>query len=499
VSLHELKSHLGQMITEKKIYKTNGMFFRRSRYHEERLLAEGIVRLMRSPVTNARYAQFSLNNFLEQYMQENGIRFAPDQKTAIINAFLNPVSIVTGGPGTGKTTLTKAILALDKVISGNKSNPLLLAPTGRAAKRLSEATGHNAQTVHSAIRYFGEKAAPEGLAPQSKGLFSEASLIIVDEASMLDQMIASWMIQIIPSGTRLVFVGDSDQLPSVGAGNVLHEMIVSNVVPVTRLNVIFRQNGVSPIVANAAKIHEGKHDLTYNRDFKSFDIDSEAGQVYKAVEFYVKCFNYYGADNVMMLCPYRNSKFTKVNTSELNRQIQHQVNPVKEGELSMSSRRNIFHANDRVIQLKNVDCVLNGDVGIVTEVIDTIDENDSSKVSRKLTVDFGMGITREYTEDMLNELDLAYCNTVHKSQGSEYPVVILVLSNKHQALLQRNLVYTAITRATKNVALIGDINGINSALGKAIDNTKSGERHTTLSKRLSDCWASTQMLNKKIG
>ncbi len=158
----------------------------------------------------------------------------------------------------------------------------------------------------------------------------------------------------------------------------------------------------------------------------------------------------------------------------------------------MKSSRTIFHKGDRVIQLKNTDCVLNGDIGIVESVISAQDELDSSRTYKKMTVDFGMGILRDYTEDMANELDLAFCNTVHKSQGSEYPVVILVLSNKHQALLQKNLVYTAITRATKNVALIGDITSPDSALSKAIDNTKASERFTLLSNRLRSIWESVK-------
>ncbi len=330
-----LVNHMAEMLQKKQLYKSHGMIFLRHRFREECLLARGIVRLMSSTATDATFAQLVIDEVLKEYMKENKIQFASSQKDAILSAFLHPVSIVTGGPGTGKTTLTKAILAMDKFISGNRSNPLLLAPTGRAAKRLSEATGHPAQTVHSAIEFLGEKETPEELAPQYKeGVFSDASLVIVDECSMLDQMIASWLIQLIPEGMRVIFIGDSDQLPSVGAGNVLRELIKSEVVPVTRLSVIFRQKGENLIVTNAAKIHNGQHDLEYGKQFKAINVQSEEGQLYSAVKFYLQCYNHYGPDSIMMLCPYKSTKKTIVNTVELNRQIQHKVKCVRKGRVT---------------------------------------------------------------------------------------------------------------------------------------------------------------------
>jgi len=475
---------IAQMSKQEALCKVHGMVFGYKRYYEEYELSQGLLRLMRSSVST-NYPRPMLENMLETYMEKTGMQFAPDQKTAILSAFLHPVSIVTGGPGTGKTTLTKAILALDKQINGENANPLLLAPTGRAAKRLSETTERPAQTVHHAIGFKGERYVPSETWPKPE--IDDASIIIIDESSMLDQMIASWLLQIIPEGKRLVFVGDPDRLPSVGAGNVLHEMIASQVVPTTCLHVIFRQKGGqnNPIVTNAAKIRAGQCDLDFNSRFLKSDQETDEGQLDQAVRQYVYFVQQYGADNVMLLCPYRTQKKTKVNTVELNRRIQEQVNPVRPGELVMKTARGIFHKGDRVIQLKNTDTVLNGDIGIVKEIVPQADSSEEETVDT-LVVEFGDD-TIYYTPDDLKQLDLAFCTTVHKSQGCEYKVVILVLSNRHIALLQRNLVYTAITRATEQVSLIGHISddaAEESALNTAIGNVSSTKRYTLLAARL---------------
>lgn len=367
--------------------------------------------------------------------------------------------------------------------------------TGRAAKRLAESTGRSAQTIHSAIRYTGEKHMPDFLSTEDSP-FQGASIIIVDEASMLDQMIASWFVQLVPEGARVVFAGDADQLPSVGAGDVLHEMICSGVIPVTRLQVIFRQKGENLIVTNAMKIHQGDTALSYDAGFQSTDTPVDTEQVAQAVDTYVRCYQEQGAENVMLLCSYKNPKNTIVNTGELNRLIQEKMNPIQEEQLVMKRGHVAFHAGDRVMQLKNKEDVLNGDVGIVDSIHRVVDEEDSSSYHLVMTVEFSEGIFRDYSRDMLDELDLAYASTVHKSQGSEYPTVILVLSNKHRALLQRNLVYTAITRATQNVTLIGDITGQKSALATAIRNVDAASRYSLLSMRLQALCSNSAALKK---
>ena len=207
------------------IRKTGNMVYRCERYNEERNMAAQIVHLLRSPVRYADKVRLSIHEVLSQYMEQNDIKLAPKQEEAVLSAFTHPVSIVTGGPGTGKTTLVKAILAMDKFILGEASNPLLLAPTGRATRRLFETSGHPASTVHSAIGYRGD----DGKDVDASTL--NPSVIIVDEVSMLDQTVAAILISKIEVGTRLVLVGDADQLPSVGAGNVLAELIASDVVP----------------------------------------------------------------------------------------------------------------------------------------------------------------------------------------------------------------------------------------------------------------------------
>lgn len=472
VAAVKLTAHLKKMTREYKIIRQRGMIFLRHSYREEDLLAKNLMRLKAGGSKNEKSEtlQKDVDNVLQHYMEENKIRFAPEQRQAVFSAFLHPVSIITGGPGTGKTTLTKAILEMDRFLNGKNSFPVLLAPTGKAAKRLSESTGKPARTIHSAIGYTGESRLPEDLTPE-ENCFKDASIIIVDEASMLDQMIASWFVQLVPQGVRVVFVGDADQLPSVGAGDVLHEMICSGVIPVTRLKVIFRQQKENLIVTNAGKMRCGDANLSYGEGFNAVDTSVDTEQIKKAVDAYVRSYRELGAENVMLLCPYKSQKRTIVNTRELNRLIQAELNPAAAGDPIMRRGGVEFHIGDRVMQLKNQENVLNGDVGVVTDISEKVNDDDSSQTRQVMTVEFNSDVSRDYSRDMLDELDLAYACTVHKSQGSEYSSVILVLSNKHCALLQRNLVYTAITRATQTVTLIGDVlerRGRQSALKTAI-------------------------------
>lgn len=486
-------ARLKEMVNKKSLYALHGMVFLRKRYYEEYHLVDGLIRLMNSTPKNAGLCKNIGDELLNNFEENEGIEFAPGQKAAIKNIFNNPVSIVTGGPGTGKTTLTKAVISIDRYVHRKKSNPLLLAPTGRAAKRLSEATNQPAQTIHSAIHYCGQQEAPEDLMPMEPGTaIGDATIIIVDEVSMLDQMIASWLVQVIPNGARLVFIGDSNQLPSVGAGNVLADLISSGVVPTTQLTEIFRQAEESLIVRNAEKIRNGEHDLIFTRDFRPLQYSDPEQILRKTVQFYDLCTAKYTKEQIMILCPYRIRKNTIVNTQELNNRIQAHANPVKEDDMFFKRGDTKFHVGDRVIQLKNTPEVTNGDIGIVESFTTGSQKEDANEEDTSMIVDFGMGVKRKYNRDTLSELDLAYCTTVHKSQGCEYPVIILLLSNEHGGLLQRNLVYTAITRSSDKVCLIGDIVGENSALIKAIDNTRPMIRHSLLAARLKATWAKDQ-------
>ncbi len=472
-------------------YAQTALVYLTDRYNEEERLVTNLVRLMSAPVKDANYARLMIDDVLKRYTKETGITLAEEQVSAALGAFTHPVSVITGGPGTGKTTLTKAILEMDRFLSGNDSCPLLLAPTGRAARKLSEATGHAAFTVHHAIGYTGEETF---LSTESDSEMIQANMIIFDEVSMLDQMIAAWTLKKIESGTRVIFIGDPDQLPSVGAGNVLEEIIRSGVVPTTRLDVIFRQDGTNPIVTNAAKIRNVQTDLVFKPgSFISRDAHTEQAQLDAAVTTYLQCAKRFGVDNVMLLNPYKKEGNTVVNTGEMNRRIQNALNPLQEDEPYFKSQRCLFHTGDRVMQLKNTEYVNNGDVGTIVGFEQKQEEDDEDQTYQVMNVDFGDGMILQYAAEDLNQLDLAYSSTIHKSQGNEYLVVIVVLSNHHANLLKRNLVYTAITRSTKYVALIGDITGPNSALVKAIHHTAS-VRYTLLASRLKEAWKTNQYI-----
>ena len=459
------------------IRKTGNMVYRCERYNEERNMAAQIVHLLRSPVRYADKVRLSIHEVLSQYMEQNDIKLAPKQEEAVLSAFTHPVSIVTGGPGTGKTTLVKAILAMDKFILGEASNPLLLAPTGRAARRLFETSGHPASTVHSAIGYRGD----DGKDVDASTL--NPSVIIVDEVSMLDQTVAAILISKIEVGTRLVLVGDADQLPSVGAGNVLAELIASDVVPTTRLETIFRQSGgeENPIVINAKKINEGQTELAYSDRFMKKQIADSEKMVQYLCRSYVATVKAYGLDSVILLVPYRSAKTTKVCTEELNRRVQEMLNPLKEGEPYLRNSTGIYHTGDLVMHLKNSYDVQNGDIGVV----ECVTKQPGMDIT--MTVDYG-DFKKSYTQDNIAELCHAFACTIHKAQGAEYRFVLMGLSKEHSFLLQRNLLYTGITRATSKVCLVGDIEGQDSAVVKSILNDKADIRYSMLGLRIQSGW-----------
>ena len=468
-------------LVEKGWLKKSGiMVYTVKSWEDEQRLSDNLVRLIKAGAGGTEYATIVVDDVLKDYMEQNSITLAKQQCVAVQAAFLEPVSIVTGGPGTGKTTLTKAILQLDKRIHGEDSAPILLAPTGRAARRLAEATCHPASTVHSAIGYKGEDVEYDDDAEERLN----GSIVIVDEASMLDQHIASLLVEKIANGTRVVFIGDSDQLPSVGAGNVLAELISSGVVPVTRLEVVFRQTGEhNPILINSDKIHKGETDLVYDENFRFIECHKEDAQVFHACREYLRAVKKYGIDNVMLLNPYRTEKKTKVNADRMNKQIQMWYNPAKSSKPHMTIGKTVFSCNDRVMQTKNTEMAQNGDIGTITRIFERENEDDPTQMDTIMEVDF-LGMRVEYTKEEAQDLTLAYCCTVHKSQGAEYKMVIMVVSNFHAAMLQRNLLYTGITRARQQVMLIGNIQGESSAVVRSIKNTKSATRYTNLANRL---------------
>lgn len=407
---------------------------------------------------------------LDQLLKETesgfGFALAPQQRGAVLTGTSHPVMVITGGPGTGKTTITKAIVEICRRL---KKNVLLAAPTGRAAKRLSEATGEEAQTIHRLLEFDPRV----GGFSRNETNPLRADLLIVDEASMLDTYLAYQLLRAIRVGTSLILVGDIDQLPSVGPGKVLHDIIASHAVPVVQLDTIFRQAQGSLIVVNAHRINSGRMPLAKNPSGAPPDFfflqEEDPEKVHSTILDLVsrRLPHAYGFDpirDIQVLSPMRDGVLGVAN---LNQALQQSLNP-DQAKGSLSHKGCSFHVRDKVMQVKNNydKGVFNGETGIVTAV-DTEDKT--------LTIGFDQGQV-VYEHDELRECVLAYCSTIHKSQGSEYPVIVVPVHTQHYVMLQRNLIYTAITRGQRLVVAVGS----KKALAIAVKNNRTPERHSHL-------------------
>ena len=395
---------------------------------------------------------------------ETGIEYDEVQLAAIRQAVTSKVMVLTGGPGTGKTTTTQGIIAALKKAG---LRVLLAAPTGRAAKRMSEATGMEAKTIHRLLEYNPQ----DGYKRNDENPL-EGDALIVDECSMIDILLMNNLLKAVPVGMRLVFVGDIDQLPSVGAGNVLRDIIDSQRIPVVRLVRIFRQAQKSRIVMNAHTINQGRFPDTSNgRDTDFFfmredDPERAAETIVRLVKERLPRAYRESPDRIQVLTPMQRGV---VGAANLNLLLQQALNP---SGPSLGRGGYTYRQGDRVMQLCNnyAKEVFNGDLGYIREV-------DTEE--RMLTVDFD-GKKVEYDVTELDELTLAYATTIHKAQGSEYPIVVMPVLMTHFVMLQRNLIYTGITRAKKICVLLGAA----KALAYAVRNVSVLKRNTRLKERL---------------
>jgi exodeoxyribonuclease V alpha subunit len=408
-----------------------------------------------------------ISKAVEREEQRQSLTLSEEQRAAVESACGHKVSIITGGPGTGKTTITRVVVRALKALGLKIS---LAAPTGRAAKRLAEATGFTATTLHRLLRYQ----------PATGFEFNEekklsADVMVVDEVSMLDCGLCLSLLRALPLTCRLVFVGDENQLPSVGAGNVLGDMIESGVVPAVRLTHIYRQARESMIVVNAHRINEGEFPLGSphappKADF--FWVEKENLLELQALVLRMVCERIpeaYGLDpmtDVQVLTPMHKGE---VGTIALNRLLQERLNA--QGRELVRGQRT-YRVGDRILQLRNNydKEVFNGDLGRIL-AFDSEDET--------LVAEFD-GREVEYGFDELDEIGLAYAISVHKSQGSEYPAVVMPVVSQHYMLLQRNLIYTGLTRARKLAVLMGSRRAMHMGLG----NERGRQRHTSLAVRL---------------
>ncbi|NLK44640.1 MAG: ATP-dependent RecD-like DNA helicase, partial [Tissierellia bacterium] len=427
-----------------------------------------------------------LDREIKKIEEEEDINFATNQILAIKEAMNNGLLVITGGPGTGKTTIIKSII---KLCEDLKLKVVLAAPTGRAAKRITETTGKEAKTIHRLLEYsFLEDDMAFGRDEDSP---IDGDLIIIDEASMIDILLMNSLLKAVSLGTRLVLVGDVDQLPSVGAGNVLRDIISSGVVKVVRLDEIFRQSEESLIIVNAHRINKGDPPLL-NEKGKDFYFISESNTEKIGETIVELCSerlpSFYGVDRVRDIQVLTPMKKGEVGINSLNQKLQSILNPKTPSKAEKQIGSEIFRVGDKVMQIKNNyttewkiikggievekgEGVFNGDFGFITD----IDEED-----RVLKVLFDDEKEVEYEFNQLDELKLAYAITVHKSQGSEFPVVVMPIGWGPPMLLTRNLLYTAITRAKSLVVLVGE----EKYLYMMIKNNRISKRYSALDKKM---------------
>jgi len=400
---------------------------------------------------------------------QSKIALTAKQQAAIRVALTEKVSILTGGPGTGKTTTVRALLQL---LKAKRCTFKLAAPTGRAAKRLSEATGEPAQTLHRLLE-FKPFEGNKFLRDRDNPL--DADLIIVDELSMIDLLLMNALLKAVDAQSHVLFIGDPDQLPSVGAGNVLKDLIGSRFIPVTALDVIFRQAEESHIIVNAHRINQGQMPLFEKtaRDFFLFgesEPERAAARVIELVKWRIpRKFGLDAVEDIQVLSPMHRGV---VGVSELNRALQDALNPAEQGKEEWRHGSRVFRSGDKVLQTRNNydKQVFNGDLGRVVEI-------DAEE--QRIVVNFD-GARVEYEFGELDELVHAFAMSVHKSQGSEYRAVVIPLLTQHYMLLQRNLLYTAVTRAKELVVLVGTP----KAIGIAVRNDKVTQRNSRLAQRL---------------
>lgn len=428
---------------------------------EERL-AMRIARLLSS---SGSHEIENLNDLIDAEEDSLRIKFAPEQREAISMALTNGFSIITGGPGTGKTMIQRAIIDIYRKINASKSI-CCCAPTGRAARRMEESTRQPASTVHKAL---GLMAGEDGAYDLPEELRDD--LILVDEVSMLDIYLAGCFFDAIKKKAQVVFIGDADQLPSVGPGAVLSEMINSGCIPIARLDKVFRQTAGSRIAINAKLIRHGNLNLEYGTDFLFLDSPDMEESANSLVDLYLREVAAYGVDNVALLSPFRQKTVTGVNA--LNDRIQEKINPLHSGFDEVSKGNKRFRVGDKVMQTKNKFDVNNGDIGYIRSI-------DKSGGYISVEIDFGDGRIKEYDSDDLDMIELGYATTIHKSQGSEYESVIINLQSAHSVMLVRPLIYTAITRGKGKVIIVGE----RKALCTAIRRTDTERRGTCLAKRI---------------
>ena len=452
-----VEKELDLIISEEKLINEDGYIYLKKLYYEENLVADTLKKLSQKEINYIHIA--------DEIASETGINYTEEQKAAIDMSVSSSIMVLTGGPGTGKTTTVKGIIKANEKAG---KTVICAAPTGRASKRMQEATEHEAKTIHRLLEFDGEgfqrnKDNPLG---EDKGKYA----LIIDESSMIDLSLMSSLLSAIPENMSLILVGDVDQLPSVGPGTILSNIISSGIFPTARLTKIQRQAEGSDIIKTAHTINAGRIPKVSHVPNDVFCYDVTGKEADEQLEWIIKLFmnslKRYSLMDVQILSPQHTGK---LGTDNLNEIIQGIVN--KEGEKIPASIGD-FRVGDKVMQIKNNYKlgVFNGDIGM----IESYDDEDKT-----ITVDFN-GHSTIYDDTASDDLVLAYACTIHKAQGSEYPVVILPVSTQHYFMLEKNLLYTGVTRPTDYLMLVVDF----KAMGMGVKKVNVKKRTSQLQKKL---------------
>lgn len=456
------------VVEENRVYITK-------QHQEEEDTASMIARKLHEQIP-----ALTIEKELEEAQEDLNITLSEQQKEAVRMVFANPICIITGGPGTGKTTVLKVILYIYQKKCGNEVK--LMAPTGRAARRMAESTGNgDATTMHMALGLFGD-GDYEALTDKLS-----ADFINADEVSMVDMHLAYEFFYKIKAGARVLLVGDVHQLPSVGAGDVFRQLILCGKIPVTVLNLVYRQGKDSNIPINAQLINEGKTNLQWGDDFQMVECSGAdaAAQIVKNI--YLKEIQMYGMEQVQILSPYKVRSAAGV--LELNRSLQDEVNPPVSGKRELHLGGEMFREGDRILQNKNTEFASNGDLGTLVQIAEDEDNNPLVQIV------FTDGRRVKYEAEQVEMIEHANAITIHKSQGSECQVVIIPWLKAFYPMLKRNIFYTGITRAKQRVYIVGEW----KAVCQAIHTDDTGTRKTMLAVKIQQyCERYQRQENRRI-
>ncbi len=463
VGLELVQNRIEALFKEEQIFRENGFVWVKPLYLAELGIARELRRIHDHTSTLRAIQVDKALGWVEERLQ---LKLAPEQKDAVSACMQEKIHIITGGPGTGKSTITRAILTITEKLT---TNIILAAPTGRAAKRILEITKKKASTIHSLL----EMDFKQGGFKRNKENPLDCDLIVIDEASMIDTLLMYHLLKAIPTKARVIFIGDIDQLPSVGPGNVLKDMLQSEKISLTKLTQIFRQGASSRIVTNAHRINQGEFpDISYQprSDFNFIEKETPEEILSTIIELVssklAKSHRFHRFEDIQVLAPMKRGI---IGIENLNIVLQHELNP---SPTPLSRMGRTFHVGDKVMQIRNnyQKVIFNGDVGRIT-AIDLIEQTLTIAFDEKL-------ISYEFSE--MDELMLAYAVSIHKYQGSECPCIIIPVHTTHFKMLHRNLLYTGLTRGKKLVILIGT----KKALMLAIKNDEVLKRYTGLKKTI---------------